>query len=254
MTDDYVIAVRTYKRPEMFRTHTLQVVRDQGLLDRLFVFVGSDLEEYRALEPDLRYVAVPAGGHNAIRAICDYFPRGKAIFFMDDDLSDFRQYDKATDALLTTGLHDVILKGFEQAPFCFGFLTNRLWLRKSPEIRPQYGIIATTAFGAFNEPEFINTTHAHLDDMLRAFHYLRAGRVPSVFPGCSFKTRYGKNPGGLQASGDRADTLKVCEEVTEQAKDWCSEIYLQKEGYYAWRLLPPAVIRKKVAAKVSATE
>lgn len=248
---DYVIAVRTYKRAVHFRSNTLQVIKEQGLLDRLFVFVGSDLEEYKEMEPDLRYIAVPPGGHNAIRAICEYFPRGTPIFFMDDDLANFKMYDLSSDSFKIDGLHEVIVEGFSHAPFCFGFLTNKKWLRVSPRIRPTYGCMPTTAFGAFNEPELINTTHAHLDDTLRAIQYLKIGRVPHVFPGASFKTYYGKTDGGLQASGDRNNTLQVCHEVADQVAGWCEEIIQHPNGLYHWKWAHPSKLKKMVKAILS---
>ena len=86
---DFVVAVRTYQRAALFQRCTLQILRDQNLADRLTVFVGSDIAEYRALEPDLVYVQAPKGGHNAIRAICEHYPRGTPILFLDDDLESF---------------------------------------------------------------------------------------------------------------------------------------------------------------------
>jgi hypothetical protein len=243
---DFVVAVRTYERAEIFRTHTLKTLREQGLEDRLYVFVGSDIEAYKALEPSLRYIQAQKGGHNAIRCICEYFPRGTPILFMDDDLKGFKQYIKETDSFITTGFLEIIEEGFKHAPFTVGFLTNKLWLRKSPRMRPSYGCMIGNIFGAFNEPELITTTHAHLDDTLRAIQYMKLKRVPTVFPGVSFKTSYAKTPGGLQASGDRIDTMKVCEEIAEQVEGWCSEIVKHKEGPYAWKWLPPATIRKKL--------
>ena len=248
---DYVIAVPTYKRADHFQRNTLQVLRDHGLVDRLFVFVGSDLAEYKALEPDLRYVSVPVGKHRAVKAICEYFPVGQAILFMDDDLSDYCMYDASSDGFIRTGLADVIAEGFAHAPFSFGFLRNRLWLRKSPRLRPQYGLMAGGFFGVFNQPELITTTHASLDDTLRTIQYLKAGIVPWTFPGASFKTYYGKTPGGLQASGDRADTRKVCEEVADQVQPFCSEMVLHPEGLWAWKWKPAATVRRLFKANLS---
>lgn len=249
MADNYVIAVRTYKRAAHFQRNTLKMLREQGLEDRLYVFVGGDdLEVYKSLEPSLRYLSAPVGGCQAIRAICDYFPRGQPIVFMDDDLADFCIYDSDTDSFKRTGLGDVILEGFTHAPFSFGFLRNKLWLRRQKRFRPQYGCMFGCFFGAYNVPELITTTHGHLDDTLRTIQYLKTGTVPWVFPGASFITRYGRTDGGLQASGDRADTRKVCEEVEPQVREFCTEIVLHDEGPWAWKWKSPTAVKRVVSS------
>jgi len=247
---DYVIAVPTYKRAAHFQRNTLQVLRDHGLVDRLYVFVGSDLEEYKALEPDLRYVSVPVGKHRAVKAICEYFPVGQAILFMDDDLSDYCMYDASSDGFLRTGLGGVIVEGFAHAPFSFGFLRNRLWLRKSPRLRPHYGPMPGCVFGAFNQPDLITTSHAHVEDTLRTVQYLKAGIVPWTFPGASFRTHYGRTPGGYAASGDREDTRKVCEELADQVQPWCSHVELQNCGLWAWKWHPAPKVRRLFKANL----
>ena len=245
---EYIVAVRTYKRPTLFRDRTLRVLREQGMADRLFVFVGSDIAEYATLEPDLRYIQAPVGGNNAIRAICEHFPRGTPILFLDDDLESFDAYDWETDSFKHTGLHEMVVRGFEHAPFGFGFLKNRMWLRKQKEFRPSYSTMGGCAFGAFNEPELIATPTPHCDDLMRTIQYFKAGRVPWSFTGAGFKTRYAKNPGGLQASGDRADTMVRCQAIAPLVEGWVSEIVKNKAGLYAWKLLAAGTIKKKVAA------
>jgi len=244
---DYVITVRTYKRPELFQRATLRVLRDQGLLDRLYVFVGSDIAEYAALEPSLRYIQAPVGGHNAIRAICDYFPRGQPILFLDDDLEEFFQYDVLSDSFQHHGLHELVVSGFAHAPFTFKSMTNRFWMKSLPSGRPSYSTMAGCYFGSYNEPELITTDTAHCDDLLRTVAYLKRGRVPWAWQYAGFKTKYAKNPGGLQESGDRTDTLAVCHSIGPQLEGWVSGIVQQACGFYAWKLLSAATLKKKIA-------
>ena len=243
---DYVIAVRTYKRARLFHDATLSMLTKQGLLDRLHVFVGSDISEYEAVCGPLRYHPAPVGGHHAIAAICQHFPRGQPILFLDDDMETFYNYDLTTDTFSNTGLHDQITRGFAGgAPFGFGFLTNKLWLRKLRPLRPSYSTMSGCAFGAINEPD-ICTPAAHCDDLLRTVQYLKAGRVPNVLSGAGFKTKYAMNPGGLQASGDRTDTLATCQSLLPYVEDWVMGIVKQSCGLYALRLFSAATLRKLV--------
>lgn len=248
---DYVIAVRTYKRPHMFQSHTLQIIKEQGLLDRLYVFVGSDISEYAALEPTLRYIQAPVGGHNAIRAICEYFPHGHPIVFLDDDLGQFRRYDICGDVFHSTGLHDTLLYGFTQAPFGFGFMTNKMWLKELPLSRQRFSTMSGGCFGAYNQPELITTSHGHCDDLLRTIQYFKAGIIPTTIFGAGFKTKYGTNAGGLQASGDRDNTLRVCEEIRPQVEGWVSRLHQQSCGLWTWKLLPSATLKRKLGINTS---
>jgi hypothetical protein len=247
---DYVIAVRTYKRPIMFSRFTLRVLRDQHVDDRLYVFVGSDIEEYRVFEPDLRYIQVPVGGANARKAICEYFPRGTPILFLDDDLETFFRYDPDTDSFKHDGLHDLIVQGFEHAPFTFQSITNRLWLRGAKELfRPIYSTMAGSFFGAYNEPENILTPTSHCDELSRTVNYLKEGRVPWSYIGAGFKTKYAKNPGGLADSGDRDDTRAICESLLPLVADWVQpDIFQQPCGLWAIKLLPAITLKKRLKA------
>lgn len=246
---DYVVAVRSYKRAEMFQRATLRVLREQGLIDRLYVFVGSDIEEYRMREPELRYVSVPAGGANAIRAICNHFPRGQPIVFLDDDLEEWFWFDVSENAVRHDRLHEFLTDGFAHAPFSFKSMTNKHWMRSLPPFRPSYSTMAGCYFGAFNEPELIGTEQAHCDDLVRTVHYFAAGRVPWAWQHAGFKTAYAKNAGGLQASGDRTDTLAICHTIRPSVADWVRpEVEQQACGYWALRLLAPSTLKARLRA------
>jgi hypothetical protein len=234
---EYVIAVRTFERPSLFQQATLRILREQNLLGRLTVFVGSDIDAYMELEPDLQYVAVPKGGAEAIRAICAHYPRMTPILFLDDDLEKW----------WGGNLGELTQRAFQTSSFWgFGFLTNKLWMSKSPEWGPRYSACSGCAFGAMNVPELITTQYGHADDTVRTIQYLRHGIVPSAYHHAGFKTRYTKNPGGLQASGDRADTKMISELIAPTISDWISGIVLQKEGVWAPKLLPAAALKKKL--------
>jgi hypothetical protein len=245
---EYVIAVRTYERPAMFQSHTLTMLRSQGLQDRLYVFVGSDIEAYRTLEPDLRYIQVPKGGAAAIKAICEYFPRRQPILFLDDDLQEFFRYDASANAFSGYGLHDMVSAAFQVADlFSFSSLRNRYWLQKMDNyFRPSCVSIAGCCFGAYNIPELISTPFSHCDDLLRTIQYFKVGKMPWIYQGSGFKTAYAKNPGGLQANGERADTKATCEEMLPLVKDWVSRLEQQECGLYSWKLLPAVTLRRRV--------
>jgi hypothetical protein len=236
------IAVRTYERPTQFQAKTLRVLRGAGLTDALTVFVGSDLREYTDLEPDLRYVQVRKGGANAIADICAHYPRDTPIMFLDDDLESFFGGDLA----------HMIEEGFKRADvWGFGYVSNPLWASTMADWGPRYATLGGSSFGARNRPELITTTVAHCDDIVRTIQYFRAGVIPYVWKKAGFKTRYTKNAGGLQSSGERADTKAVCEELvkTPDVKDWCRGIWQHRLSCGLWeiKLLSPAAVKARLA-------
>jgi hypothetical protein len=224
---DYVIACRTFARSTVFPHKTYRMLEHNGLVDRLYIFVANAAEKrlYEAALAGKPYRAIVVGklgGANAIRAICQYFPRGQRIVFMDDDLDRF--FDFARDGAFradSTHLHKYIVDGFETidahrcGAFTFSFMSNKFWLRDKPfkEIRPF--TLAGNFFGTRNDPDMITTEYSHGDDLVRSVRFLEKYGGVLVYWGAGFVTRYGKEEGGLQASGNRgSDTLRKTAEVS----------------------------------------
>lgn len=218
--DDYVIAVRSYARADTFLRKTYRMLQHNKLTSRLFVFVANQEEHtlYTAALQGCEYrdiIVGELGGANAIRAICNYFPLNQRIVFMDDDLSSFFDYaEDGTRRRDSSELASYLSRGFAAidlygcGAFTCSFIENKVWLRHKSraEIRPF--TLAGNFFGARNDPAMICTEYAHCDDLVRSVRYIdRYGGV-LVFWWAGFQTRYGKEPGGLQASDDRGtDTL-----------------------------------------------
>ena len=233
----YAIAVRTFERPDQFQTKTLHVIRSFNLVDKLTVFVGSDIAAYRALEPDLQYVQVRKGGSNAIADICAHYPRDTPILFLDDDLESF--YGGYLPSLVEEGFRRADVWGF-------GFITNKFWHSQTDDWGPRYATLAGCAFAARNRPELITTPTAHCDDLVRTVQCFRAGILPYVWKKAGFKTRYAWNQGGLQSSGERDDTKAVCEQLLPYVEGWVRGIRQQPCGLWEIRLLPAATIAARM--------
>jgi len=92
-----------------------------------------------------------------------------------------------------------------------------MWLADKPfkEFRPF--TLAGNFFGTRNDPAMITTEYSHGDDLVRSVSFLERYGGVLVYWWAGFATRYGKEEGGLQASGDRgsaAATLKRTGEVS----------------------------------------
>jgi len=274
MSDDYVIACRSYKRATLFPQKTYRMLHHNGLTDRLYIFVANAEEkaDYAAAltgKPYKQIVIGQLGGANATRAICNFFPKGQRILFVDDDLARFFTFsEEGVTTKDSKALHKYIEDGFDAidrfdlGAFTFSFLSNKFYLKGKPfkEFRPF--ILAGNFFGARNDPAMITTKPytSHADDSQRTCRYIdRYGGVLVYWWG-GFDTQYGKEEGGLQASGDRgsaAERLKRTEEISWRMYEedpliqaYCQEPKLMGGGsLYSLKLKTSPQIRKAQAER-----
>lgn len=248
---DFVVAVRTYKRSQTFPKRTYKVLADNQLLDRLYIFVASEEERvlYASALSGCEYkeliVGVP-GGAAVSNFIVNYFPEGTPIVFADDDL--YRFFTFSQDGKynkVAYNLKDYIVNGFQTTAnlktngFTFSFFSNKFWLRGKPfaEFRPFF--LAGNFFGAFNSSDLlVPAESSHLDDSLRTINILQKYQGVLVFWWGGFETYYGKEEGGLQASGKRKDTKAICEQYKEHSglNTWMS--IKEKKSLWSWQMKP----------------
>ena len=248
---DFVVAVRTYKRHQTFLKRTYKVLAENQLLDRLYIFVASEEERvlYAAALSGCEYkeliVGVP-GGAAVSNFIVNYFPEGTPIVFADDDL--YRFFTFSQDGKynkVAYNLKDYIVNGFQTTQlletngFTFSFLSNKFYLKGKPfaEFRPFF--LAGNFYGAFNDKEMLTipTDFSHYDDSLRTFKILNKYKGILVFWWGGFETYYGKEAGGLQASGERNNVKDICDKYdTPEFRQWMT--LKEKAGLLTWQLKP----------------
>jgi hypothetical protein len=210
------------------------------LTDRLYIFVANAAEKrlYEVALMGLPYRAIivgELGGANAIRAICRYFPKGQRIVFMDDDLDRFFDFSRTGKFRADSDdLGRYLEDGFETidrhkcGAFTFSFMSNKMWLASKPfkEFRPF--TLAGNFFGTRNDPAMITTEYSHGDDLVRSVRFLERYGGVLVYWWAGFVTRYGKEEGGLQASGNRgAGGAAVSEAVARRET-------LRRTGEVSW--------------------
>jgi hypothetical protein len=202
-----------------------------GLTDRLYIFVANAEEKalYEAALQGMPYREIiigKLGGANAIRAICATFDKGQRIMFLDDDLSQFFTFSEdGTFTRDARNLNRYIEDGFDTidrfdlGAFTFSFLSNKFYLKGKAfkEFRPF--ILAGNCFGVRNDPAMIVTKMSHGDDTQRTARYIERYGGVLVYWWGGFATQYGKEEGGMQASGDRgtaAERLRRTKELSWQ--------------------------------------
>jgi hypothetical protein len=119
---DYVIAIPSYKRAETLREKSLAVLKEYNIdPKRIDIFVANKEEEkvYKeALEPGSYHkiiVGVPKIGPQR-NFISNYYPIGKPVIHMDDDIQGFIEYSptaKRNEKKLVS-LEKVIQRGFAE--------------------------------------------------------------------------------------------------------------------------------------------
>lgn len=86
----FVVAVPSYKRPELFLHKTYNVLATSQLLEKTYVFVVPEEEEkYRTAFPLLRIIVGKPGLSEQLKFIDNYFPEGTHIVRIDDDIDYF---------------------------------------------------------------------------------------------------------------------------------------------------------------------
>jgi len=232
---DFVIACRTYKRYQTFIKKTYQMLKDNNLLDRLYIFVANEEERilYEEALANLEHrpcIIGEIGCEGATRATCNYFPEGQAIFFVDDDLARFYNFSSpGVWVKKATNLKAYIEDGFKTIDennlggFTVSGYSNKFYLKGKPFKQFLPYTLSGSCFGARNDKELIITKYGHLEDILRSCKYINKYGGCLVYWYAGFDTNYGKEPGGMQSFG-RENTKEL------SIKVWGEDPLIQK--YY----------------------
>lgn len=207
----WVIAIPSYKRAETLRDKTLQVLQSYKIpKDKIHVFVANKAEydTYKAtLDPaTYGHLHIAEPGMAAVRNyITRFFPVGKPIFNMDDDIRGFLEHSataKRQERPLTC-LSSAITAGFEAVQRTgyrlFGFypVANGYFMRPGPPTTDLRYIIGSV-WGIVNPGPVLTVTIDDKEDYLRSvMMYLLDGGVLR-FNGIAPVSAYYKEPGGMQ--------------------------------------------------------
>jgi hypothetical protein len=206
----WIIAIPSYKRAETLRDKTLTVLKGYNIpVNRIHIFVASD-DERKIYESILSpgsygqlHVAIP--GMAAVRNyITGFFPVGKYIFNMDDDIRGFLEWS-ATASRNERPLKDLasaINHGFITAQRSglrlFGFypVANGYFMKNTTTSDLRY--IIGSAWGIINPGKILTVTIDDKEDYLRSIiMYVLDGGVLR-FNNIAIQSAYYKEEGGMQ--------------------------------------------------------
>jgi hypothetical protein len=208
--NDWVIAIPSYRRADTLRDKTLATLKGYKVdRDRIHVFVANKDEHaaYKAtLDPTTyghMHIAEP--GMAAVRNyITHFFPVGKPIFNIDDDIRGFIEYSEGTKrnerplrdlvGLITEGFREAKRSGYR----LFGFypVANGYFMKPGHTTDLRY--IIGAVWGIINPGKILTVTIDDKEDYLRSviMYVLDGGvlRFNNVAP----VSAYYKEPGGMQ--------------------------------------------------------
>lgn len=207
---DWIIAIPSYRRAETLRDKTLTLLKAYKIpRDRIHVFVANKEEEviYKGtLDPTTyghMHLATP--GMAAVRNfITGYFPVGKQIFNMDDDIRGFIEYAEGArrNERPLKDLSSFITRGFREARASgyrlFGVypVANGYFMKPATSVDLRY--IIGSVWGIINPGKVLTVTIDDKEDYLRSviMYVLDGGvlRFNDVAP----QSAYYKEPGGMQ--------------------------------------------------------
>lgn len=209
--DDWIVAIPSYKRAETLRDKTLTTLREHRIpRARIHVFVANKAEydTYKAtLDPSTYgHLHIAEPGMAAVRNyITRFFPVGKQIFNMDDDIRGFIEWSEGArrNERPLRDLAGAITRGFREARRTgfrlFGFypVANGYFMRDGAPTEDLRYIIGAV-WGIVNPGKILTVTIDDKEDYLRSvIMYLLDGGVLR-FNNIAPQTAYYKEPGGMQ--------------------------------------------------------
>jgi hypothetical protein len=209
--DDWIVAIPSYKRAETLRDKTLTTLREHRIpRTRIHVFVANKAEydTYKAtLDPaTYGHLHIAEPGMAAVRNyITRFFPVGKQIFNMDDDIRGFIEWSEGArrNERPLRDLAGAITRGFREARRTgfrlFGFypVANGYFMRDGAPTEDLRYIIGAV-WGIVNPGKILTVTIDDKEDYLRSvIMYLLDGGVLR-FNNIAPQTAYYKEPGGMQ--------------------------------------------------------
>ena len=210
-THEWVIAIPSYRRATTLRDKTLTVLKSYRIHpSRIHVFVANDEEAatYKAtLDPTTYgHLHVAEPGMAAVRNfITRFFPIGKPIFNIDDDIRGFLEWSptsrrherplRSLSAAITAGFAAARRTGYRM--FGFYAVPNGFFMKDGPPSTDLKYIIGSV-WGILNPGPILTVTIDDKEDYLRSvMMYLLDGGVLR-FNNIAPQSAYYKEPGGMQ--------------------------------------------------------
>jgi cellulose synthase/poly-beta-1,6-N-acetylglucosamine synthase-like glycosyltransferase len=259
---DWAIVIPSYNRVDTLKEKTLSVLQSYKIpKSKIYVFVADKEQEalYKEGVGDLvGHIEVGVKGLAEVRNhIFKFFPKGKKLVFMDDDIRGLIEFDasqKRKERPLRS-LEKVIDRGFEECEKAGA----RLWgVYPSPNgffmkdtVTTDLRFIIGSFWGCMNpgsSSDMQLKLGSEKEDYQRTLQFWEADGVVVRLNFVSPKTAYYKEPGGMQEGGVNTRVEKQRKTVKSMLKRWPQYIKMnprRKSGYPEILLVKPKNMTRK---------
>jgi len=220
-SNSYIIAIPSYNRSKLIQIKTLALLKKHNIPpERITIFVANQ-EQYNQYKTEIspqlygNLVIGVIGLRNQRNFIMNYYPEGKHIVQMDDDLDKIMELTEDKNLRHIANLNEFIEKAFkiceEKGIYLWGVypLANARFM--SPKMTTDLRFIVGPFWGIINRHrQDLQITIDEKENAERTLqHYTIDGAVLR-FNNIGIETRYYKNKGGMQNEGKdrKAEALK----------------------------------------------
>lgn len=237
------IAIPSYKRAQTCRDKTLTLLARYRLLSNTTIFiVKEDEDDYKHLLPNAHLVVGVKGLVQQREFIRNWFPEGSEIVMMDDDIEDVLGMDKKSVPCLKS----IMEQGFQACRdtgariWGVGSVANPFYMKEGYSTNLKH--LVGSFYGIIKTGEEAKNPLTYKEDYWRSCAYFKTDGMVVRLNFCAPKTRYFKEPGGLQETRTLEAEKKEVEQIVIDFPGWCS-IYTRKStGRPEIRLNPKAKI------------
>jgi hypothetical protein len=241
---EYVVAIPSYKRPNILAKKTLATLQKGGVpADRIHVFVANaeEKEAYDSVDKSLygtMTIGVP--GLAAQREFIQrHFPKGQYIVFMDDDITAVKKKveNKLVPvenlvALFEEGL--TVMKRNKANIWGIYPAANQMFMSDSISTHLTYIIGAFYGIKNTRKRVYGLKYGDNQEDKERTLRYWKKDGVVIRFNSITITTAY-YAPGGMDSPTRKAETAEYTQKLVDEFPDLLSRIYKEKHGIYDLR-------------------
>lgn len=221
---DYVVAIPSYRRPNVLRDKTLKWLLSSSVpYSKIHVFVANAEEAALYKEVHSNIVVGKLGITPQRRFIATYFPPGTCVVSIDDDVEGlYKCVDPKSKPMAIANVHKYFQEAFmtarKKGAYIWGVypVLNPFYM-KPKQVTTSLKFILGTLYGFIvrHEPALLPTLPEKEDFEQSILYYLRDGVVVR-FSDVAVKTRFHNPIGGL--GGLSAPRLKANEHAANELK------------------------------------
>jgi hypothetical protein len=238
---DYVIAIPSYHRSEICRDKTLTMLSKHHIpKEKIYVYIVKEDEEAYKKTCDVKQIIGKKGLVQQRQFIIEYFPEGKPIVFLDDDIEKVDVDDfKTLDHFIKEAFR--ITK--EENAYIWGVypVFNPFFRKNKPRITTCLNYIVGAFYGIINRRNptlklSLTKENGQKEDVERSLLYFKKDGVVIRFNRVGFVTKYYGKQGGLGTFEERLQPMKKASYLLKQKYPEYGTILTRKTGMTEFRL------------------